>query len=192
MQALYCRPDFYNKLNYENRNLNNGNESVKKNIYDGKIYQEQLSTNNILSDHNNISFMWYTDSVKIFRSSKFNVWGFFLIILELPYEERYKLENILLVALWFGDKKPVPNLFLEPLKETLRDLYKGIDFYVKDLNSYVTVRGLILCGTADLPANLSFLLQLMLCTAFLKVLVKNWESYGSIKNIVMKILIYQI
>ena len=82
-----------------------------------------------------------------------------LIILELPYEERYKLENILLVALWFGDKKPVPNLFLEPLKETLLDLYKGIDFYMKDLNSYVTVRGLILCGTADLPANALFLLM---------------------------------
>ena len=98
LQSLYQRPNFYNKLIHMDRFSNNGNDDLKD-IYSGSIYQELTNANKILSNQNNISFMWYTDGIKIFRSSKFNVWGFFLIILELPYEERYKLENILLAGL---------------------------------------------------------------------------------------------
>ena len=63
------------------------------------------------------------------------IFGFFLVILQVPYKYRYKVENLLLVSLWFGDEKPVPNLFLEPIKQSLKNLYKGVEIYVKDLNN---------------------------------------------------------
>lgn len=106
---------------------------------------------------NALSFMWYTDGIRIFNSSKNSIWGFFLVILELAYGARYKVENILLVGLWFGEKKPNPNIFLEPLKKSLRVLYRGIKVFVDDLKSYLTIRGLIICGTGDLPAKALFL-----------------------------------
>ena len=147
LKSFYQRPDFYNKLFHQGRFSNNNNESLK-NIYNGSVYRDLAEEGNILSNKNNICFLWYTDCVSIFRSLKYSVWGFFLVILELPYKERYKLENILLVSLWFGEKKPIPNLFLKPLKNILRDMYKGVEFYVKDLNRTIIVRGLIACGNS--------------------------------------------
>lgn len=154
LESLYDRKDFYNKLNTVPRYCPNGEY---RDIYDGEVYKELSQQNQILSKQNNISFQWYTDGVRIFNSSKFSIWGFFLIILELPYALRYKMENVLLVSLWFGDKKPSPNLFLKPLKESLRSVYEGIQIYVRDLKSYIKVQGIIICGTADLPAKALFL-----------------------------------
>ena len=152
LELLYRRTGFYEKLKYKDTLVNNAG---LQDIYHGSIFKEL--TQGILSSKDNISFMWYTDGVRIFKSSKLNVWGFFLIILELPYEERFKLENVLLVSLWFGDKKPVPNLFLQPLKKSLKKLYKGINLYVTDLDREIIVKGIVLCGTADLPAKALFL-----------------------------------
>ena len=126
-------------------------------IYDGEIYRELSRENEILSVKNNIAFQWYTDGVQIFRSSKYNIWGFFLVILELPYKLRYEVENVLLIGLWFGEKKPNPNLFLTPLKESLKSIYHGIKVYAKDLESYIDIRGIIISGTCDLPAKALFL-----------------------------------
>ena len=100
IQSLYERPNFYNKLYNRRDRVSNG---CYRDIYDGSIYEE-LYNENILSNDNNISFMWYSDGERIFNSSKFNIWGFVLIINELPYDQRYKLENILLVALWLETK----------------------------------------------------------------------------------------
>uniref|UniRef100_A0ABD2XFT0 Uncharacterized protein n=1 Tax=Trichogramma kaykai TaxID=54128 RepID=A0ABD2XFT0_9HYME len=154
LELLYQRPGFYNKLRQRDHTRPH---DVFEDITDGSIYKDLKNDGGILSNENNISFMWCTDGVRIFKSSKFSIWGFFLVILELPYEDRYKLENMLLVLLWFGDNKPMPNLFLEPLRHPLRQVYKGIDFFVKDLDSVLNIRGIIICGTADLPAKSLFL-----------------------------------
>uniref|UniRef100_A0ABD2W1U7 Transposase domain-containing protein n=1 Tax=Trichogramma kaykai TaxID=54128 RepID=A0ABD2W1U7_9HYME len=154
LESLFQRSGFFNKLRSQYRT----NEDIDySDIYDGSIYRDLTKNNNILSDKHNISFMWYTDGVRIFRSSKFNIWGFFLIILELPYRERYKIQNMLLVSLWFGDHKPEPNLFLKPLRKSLKKVYQGVEFFIKDLDSVAIVRGIVLCGTADLPAKALFL-----------------------------------
>uniref|UniRef100_A0ABD2W6M6 Uncharacterized protein n=1 Tax=Trichogramma kaykai TaxID=54128 RepID=A0ABD2W6M6_9HYME len=133
----------------------NRDDSYYQDVYDGSIYKEFLQT--IPSDEIWITFMWYTDGVRIFKSSKYNIWGFFLIILELPYTERYKVENMILVALWFGEKKPVPNIFLKFLYSTMKELRKGVNIYVEDLKKNVDLHAAIICGTADLPAKALFL-----------------------------------
>lgn len=45
------------------------------------------------------AFMWNTDKVSIFKSSKFNVWPLYLIINALLYVERFKKEKVYLVGL---------------------------------------------------------------------------------------------
>ena len=51
---------------------------------------------------------------------------------------------------WFmvWGKKPNPNMFLKPLKESLKKIYQGVQIYVKDIESYMLIRGIIICGTA--------------------------------------------
>uniref|UniRef100_A0ABD2WLU6 Uncharacterized protein n=1 Tax=Trichogramma kaykai TaxID=54128 RepID=A0ABD2WLU6_9HYME len=154
LECLYQRSGFFDQLQKSRSRVNLSNYG---DIYDGNISESLKQNNNILSHKNNISFMWYTDGVRIFKSSKYNIWGFALIIFELPYSERYKIQNMLLVALWFGDHKPVPNIFLKPLKKSLKKLYEGVDFYIQDLGEVSTVKRILLCGTADLPAKALFL-----------------------------------
>lgn len=72
------------------------------------------------------------------------------------FEDRTKKENLLLSGIWFG-KKPQPNLFLNSFRNDLKKLYNGIWCKAADLNRRVKVRGMIICGTCDLPAKSSFL-----------------------------------
>ncbi|KAJ8672162.1 hypothetical protein QAD02_003421 [Eretmocerus hayati] len=78
-------------------------------------------------------------------------WPFYSTINELPYEERYKLENLIIIGIRFGENKPVPNLFLLPLLDECEQLYKGI--YVGLANDTL-VRAVVLNGTGDSPARL--------------------------------------
>lgn len=151
---MFLRSGFYDKLNYRFTRAKNNNYS---DIYDGSVYKQLFENQGILSSRNNLSFMWYADGVQVFRSSKFSIWNFVLVILELPLVERYKPENILTAGLWFGDHKPNPNVFLRPIKNSLRQLFKGHEIFVKDLNESKIVRGLIISGTCDLPAKAVFL-----------------------------------
>lgn len=83
--------------------------------------------------------MWYTDGIQIFKSSKNSIWGFFLAILELPYIDRFKIENVLLVSLWYGDKKPSPEFFLGPLMTLLKELYRGVNIFVRDIGETILI-----------------------------------------------------
>lgn len=58
-------------------------------IYDGSVYQESCRQGEIPFYPTKISFTLYTDGVPIFKSSKFSIWPVYLVIHELPYEDRY-------------------------------------------------------------------------------------------------------
>lgn len=115
--------------------------------------------NGFLTNPDNISFSWYTDGVPVFKSSKISMWPLYLTINDLPFNERKKRENILLLGLWYGDKKPNANSFIYKFREALEEINKGIQVQVKIHNNIElkTVRGVLLMGTADLPAKSDFL-----------------------------------
>lgn len=60
------------------------------------------------------------DGAQIFKSSKFSFMPCMGVINEAPYKVRRS--NILLLALWFGNKKPSPPHFLEEIVKTLKHL----------------------------------------------------------------------
>uniref|UniRef100_A0ABD2W8P2 Uncharacterized protein n=1 Tax=Trichogramma kaykai TaxID=54128 RepID=A0ABD2W8P2_9HYME len=59
---------------------------------------------------------------------------------------------MILILVWFGDSKPVPNIFLEPLYKALENLQKGIKIFVKDVEKEITLHGAIICVTVK-PIN---------------------------------------
>ncbi|WAR15739.1 PGBD4-like protein [Mya arenaria] len=98
--------------------------------------------------------MWYTDGVPLFKSSKISIWPLSLSINELPAQERFKQENILSAGLWFGKSKPSMSCFLKPFHDSLnrfRDI--GYEINCKHCSSITKVKGVLLCGTCDLPAT---------------------------------------
>ncbi|OXU19995.1 hypothetical protein TSAR_014686, partial [Trichomalopsis sarcophagae] len=141
------------KLNY-NTNRQKINNDNFEDIQNGKVYKELSEPNQILADSNNLAFTWYSGGVSISKSSKFEIWPLYLTINNLPYAARYKPENLILAGIWFGQSKPVTNLYLKPLKKELETLYKAIDI---GQNSLIKVKGVIMSGTCDAPAKASFL-----------------------------------
>ncbi|XP_013380319.1 uncharacterized protein LOC106151541 [Lingula anatina] len=98
--------------------------------------------------------MWYTDGVPLFKSSKVGLWPLFLSINELPYHDRLKPENLLFAGLWYGKSKPSMSVYLEPFYESLKKLREeGISVNCEHCAKSFVVKGILLCGTCDLPAK---------------------------------------
>jgi len=155
LQTRFLRPGFYERdLQYRFTRTKKRAENIED-IYDGNIYKAYVR-NNFLNKPENMSFMWYTDGVKVFKCSKFSIWPLYFVIPELSYKNRVKRENIILAGLWFGPLKPKVNTFLNPFHSEL-DKFKR-DGYLLNLPNQQTVRvrGALLCGTCDLPAKCIF------------------------------------
>ena len=88
-------------------------------IYDGSIYKGLAKTGGILSKASNISLLWNTDGVPVFKSSHFSIWPLFFVINELPYRLRMKWQNIILAGMWFGSNM---KLFLRQFQKILSKL----------------------------------------------------------------------
>lgn len=156
LQNLFKRDKFYENLQFRFKPDRKRCSENIEDIYDGRVYKEEVEKG-FLSDPSNISFMWYSDGVSIFKSSSFSIWPLCLVVNELPYKLRTLPENILLVGLWFGKHKPNPNIFLRPLHKTMNNFEKnGLTFKLPD-NSTILVKGKVICGTCDLPAKSKFL-----------------------------------
>ena len=121
-------------------------------IYDGTIYQN-LITNGLLSNPNNISFTWNTDGVPIFKSSQYALWPLYFIINELNPVERNKRENMLLAGLWFGPSKPNMLTYLKPFKSELKRL-ESEGFVAENTdNGNYHCKAFVIAGSFDLPAK---------------------------------------
>lgn len=80
-------------------------EGVMSDIDDGEAFKK------IAADHPNSKILALTmnvDGACIFRSSKNSLWLTQLYLLFLPPKIRFRSENILLVTLYFGARKPNP------------------------------------------------------------------------------------
>lgn len=78
-----------------------------------------------------------------------------MVILNLPREERYKLENVILFAIIPGPREPkvTVNSFLAPIVEELQELWKGVPIPLGSTNKTVIVQLAIICIACDIPAT---------------------------------------
>ncbi|KAH0552307.1 hypothetical protein KQX54_008581 [Cotesia glomerata] len=86
-----------------------------------------------------------------------SVYGLFLIINELHFHLRSQLKNLFVADFWFGPKKPEANLFMNSFRHNLEIIYNGIFVSIPGHQNPVKIRGMIICGTCDLPAKAGFL-----------------------------------
>lgn len=152
LQEFFNRSTFHSKLQHR-RSRPNRPDTIGD-IYDGELYRKHCAPGEFLDDKNNISLMWYTDGVPLFKSSKVSIWPLFLAINELPYSERFVQENLIFTGLWFGKSKPSMACFLKPFHDTLNTFFRsGFTVHCNHCSNYLNVRGLLMCGTCDLPAK---------------------------------------
>lgn len=137
-----------------NRKSTDQNGSTISSLYDGLIYK---SHSEFLNEKTNISLSYYSDGVALYTSSKLSIWPFYLHINELPIEERYKIENTIVLGLWYDkEKKPFFNTFLEPtipFFDSFRT--KGINIEYTENNKVFNfiMKGILMFGNGDAPAR---------------------------------------
>ncbi|XP_077862770.1 uncharacterized protein LOC144344828 [Saccoglossus kowalevskii] len=107
LHNLFGRQSFVNSLKHRFTRLKKG-ENCIEDIYDGQLYTNLSDKDGPLSSKYpyNISFMWNTDGVPVFKSSKYAIWPMYLAINELPPKVRRLKENVIFSGLWFGEHKP--------------------------------------------------------------------------------------
>ena len=61
---------------------------------------------------------------------------------------------MLFAGLWFGKSKPLMASFLKPCHDSLSTLQnQGIEIECVHCQGNISIKGLVLCGTCDLPAK---------------------------------------
>ena len=95
-KSIFSRKGMLGKLSYR---FNRSPES-HSDIYDGSLYKSFSSPGSFLSYHNHISFLWNTDGIPVFKSTKSSIWPRLYTINELPFKDRVKKENMLISGLW--------------------------------------------------------------------------------------------
>lgn len=123
-------------------------------VCDGSVYKEHSE---FLSVPTNFSLTLYADGVQLFNSSKSSTWPLCLVFNEIPYKERYKVENMLLLGCWYDGTQPDFNTWLSAAFEALKTLFhNGVQVTFRDdgnAQHSINVKGVIILVTADAPAR---------------------------------------
>jgi len=126
-------------------------------VYDGRVWKFYNSTegNNFLASSHNYLLTLNTDWFQPYERGVYSVGVIYLTVQNLPREDRYKLENILLVDIIPGPSEPklTINSFLAPLVLELKEAWeKGFSLTIHD-KSMVTVKLALTCVACDIPAS---------------------------------------
>ena len=128
IKALLSDDQLYNSLT--NRNLDSIiNTRLIYDVTSSQLYKELISIHGFTG--NDLSLLWNTDGIPVFRSSNFSVWPLQASVNELPPHLRAR--NMLLMGLWFG-KKSRMNSFLKPFVSECRKLQEDGFFFPMSLS----------------------------------------------------------
>ncbi|XP_019624867.1 PREDICTED: uncharacterized protein LOC109470372 [Branchiostoma belcheri] len=127
-------------------------------VYDGQVWKDfqhdNISGNPFLSEPIDLALMLNCDWYQPYKHSEYSVGVLYLVILNLPREERFKEENLIIVGLIPGPKEPKLdiNTFLEPLVEELQDLWNGVLLRDNSSCGAHIYRAALVCLSSDIPA----------------------------------------
>ncbi|XP_070548294.1 uncharacterized protein [Ptychodera flava] len=150
LETFVRRPDFLKKCNaWRFRNVPNG---VLHDIYDGQVWKD-FTDNGFFKTDYDLSFTLNVDWFQPFEHSPYSAGALYMIINNLPREERFNPENVILVGLMPGPKEAKKNInsYLQPLVDELEQLLQGVHINDGTLfgNNY---RGALMCLSSDIPA----------------------------------------
>ena len=98
-----------------------------------------------------ITFMFNTDGVRVFKSNHYDIWPVYLSVLEMPEQERFQANNMILQAVWHGSQKAQMLTLLQPFYEEMKELEMGVE--LNTVEGVRTVKAFVLGATIDLPAR---------------------------------------
>ena len=131
-------------------------DDLLSDVFDGNIWKDfNGGKYDFFTEERNYGLMLNVDWFQPFKFSNYSVGAVYLSVLNLPREERFKRNNIILVGIIPDCKsEPPTNTFLQPLVDELQEAWEGV--YLKSYSSPsipVKYRLALLCVGCDVPAS---------------------------------------
>jgi len=133
--------------------------SVLTDVCNGNVWSEFQTFNDkpFLSDPLCLALCMNVDWFQPYKHVTYSVGIIYLAIMNLPREERYKRENVLLIGILPGPQEPSRsiNSYLNPLVEEFTTFLQGVTVSIHTHQGTIKklVRCALLCICCDLPAG---------------------------------------
>lgn len=151
LKTFLTRKDFWLKCNLWKMGCDlNSAPDILTDVFDGKVWREYLFVRGepFLAGDRSVGFMMNVDWFQPFKLARYSVGVVYLVVMNLPRHEHFKVENVLLVGVIPGPHEPsrAINTYLSPLVDELLLLWEGWHFGGE------IIKGVLLCVASDLPA----------------------------------------
>jgi hypothetical protein len=125
-----------------------------RDVFDGELYRNfHLNQLRLFRDRRDVALHMSLDGVQVINMRHHEVTPVILINLNLPPDERYKIENILVSLVIPGPHKPKElDTFLQPFVEEMKQLDSGIEAFDAYTKCAFTLRAWTIIVTGDGPA----------------------------------------
>ena len=141
----------YRKLLYEGKNqilqrrTSKIFEKYMEDINDGKLLR--FHNERFLSFHHHLNFQIFIDGVSPFKGSSQKLLPVYLVNLQIPYSERYKLQNVIMIGLLSQNGSFDEKLFLEQLVKRMNNEMK--EFQIKLHGKSFSCSAIVTCAILD-------------------------------------------
>ena len=155
LRAHITRPGFLEKCeSWRKRDLT-GNSMGD--VFKGRVWKDFLDSDGdpYFSTAGNLGVMLNVDWFQPYKHTNHSCGVIYLVLMNLPREERFKPENVIIVGIIPGPKEPKGdiNTFLKPLVDELIDFWDGVIFEDSCLpGGMLKLRIALLALCCDVPA----------------------------------------
>ena len=130
LRAQITRPGFLEKCeSWRKRDLT---ENSMGDVFEGRVWKEFLDSDGdpYFSKAGNLGVMLNVDWFQVYKHTNHSCGVIYLVLMNLPREERFKPENVIMVKIIPGPKEPKGdiNSFPKPLVDELIDFWDGVIF----------------------------------------------------------------
>lgn len=159
MGYLLSKPAFVEKCEHWRKRSATIPEEYLGDIYDGNIWRKFSSSEygNFLSVPYSYLLTMNIDWFQPFTRSVYSTGAIYMTIQNLPRNERYKVENVILAGIMPGPKEPrlTVNGYITPLVEELNEFWEGLIFpvNVRGTTLKLRIRLALSCVACDIPAS---------------------------------------
>jgi len=151
LKRLYARPGWEESMRkWVNREVGNG---IYSDLYDGSVWRELPANCHCPQAEkffcqeradSNLGFILNLDWFQPFEGTTHSTGVLYLVVANLPREERYRQENTLIVGILPGPKEASLhqlNHYLAPLVDELERLWAGVNLSTREYEAGRVVRG---------------------------------------------------
>lgn len=132
-------------------------ENVLGDCFEGRVWKEfqYVDGEPFLAIPNNFGLMLNVDWFQPTKHGSNSIGVIYMVVMNLPREERFKTENLIVVGIIPGPKEPKLhiNSFLQPLVDDLIDLWDGVLLNTNKCGTREMFRAALLALSSDIPAT---------------------------------------